>query len=158
MASRSISEAFLPSTNPPATAVGAKIWYLKKNRQKKKRHFNSRDFSCPVTTYSIHNYTRFENTRVHVQMCENFFVFHWFKIVGNFLMLQTGKITKWRSTRDSKDTERYPPKKQKTKAKQQFPQQQETPKTLQSLHWHQIKPVTIWRAKKKIPVELHSKS
>ena len=40
-----------------------------------------------------------------------------------------------------------PPKKQKTKAKQQFPQQQVTPKTLQNVHWHQIKPVTIWRAK-----------
>lgn len=42
-------------------------------------------------------------------------------------------------------------KNHKTKAKQQFPQQQETPKTLQNVHWHQIKPVTIWRAKKKFP-------
>ena len=77
------------------------------------------------------------------------FVFHWFKIVGNFLLLRTGKITKWRNTRDWKDTERYPPKNKKTKAKQQFPQQQETPKTLQNVHWPQIKPVTIRRVKKK---------
>ena len=42
-----------------------------------------------------------------------------------------------------------PPKKQKTKAKQQFSQQQETPKTLQNVHWPQIKPVTIRTAEKK---------
>lgn len=44
-----------------------------------------------------------------------------------------------------------PPKKQKTKAKQQFPQQQVTPKTLQNIHWPQIKPVTIRKAEKKFP-------
>lgn len=64
-------------------------------------------------------------------------------------MLRTGKITKWRNTRDWKETERNPPKNKKTKAKQQFPQQQETPKTLQTVHWPQIKAVTIRRVKKK---------
>ena len=44
-----------------------------------------------------------------------------------------------------------PPKNQKTKAKQQFPQQQETPRTLQNVHRPRMKPVTIWRAKKKFP-------
>ena len=54
-------------------------------------------------------------------MCENSFVFHRFKIVDNFLMLRTGKTTKWR---DLKDTERNPQKtknKGESKKKKMFP-------------------------------------
>ena len=46
----------------------------------------------------------------------------------------------------------------KTRVKQQFLQQQETPKTLQNVHWPQVKPVTIRREKKKVLVVLHAKS
>ena len=45
-----------------------------------------------------------------------------------------------------------PPKKQKTKAKQQFPQQQVTPKTLQNKTSNNLE------SERTFPVVLHSKS
>ena len=51
---------------------------------------------------------------------------NWFSVCGSFLVFCSGGITKWSSTQDSKDTERYPHYKAKEN-QQWFPQHQETP-------------------------------
>lgn len=70
MASRSFSQAFFPSMNPPATAVGARIWYLKRNldiwllwklQRSKSNKVTFHDLS--ITTLAI---TRLSNSQFYI--------------------------------------------------------------------------------------------